>query len=116
MESIMAYETETTQNIPIAERISKAAGSAAQAIGDYADFREQQKKTQAYVDELQQRQKFYAQQYQENQVKMRDQSLQSQTGLLFTAASSEDPSSAMKMLYPRYSNFSQFTGDQSDPN
>jgi hypothetical protein len=88
MEFIMAYETETTQNIPIAERISKAAGSAAQAIGDYADFREQQKKTQAYVDELKQRQKLYAQQYQDNQIKMYETSDAAQRGRIFGIARS----------------------------
>ena len=111
----MAYETETKVNIPVAERIGKAAEGVSNAIYKGIDFADQQKKTQAYLDHMKMLSQNANQEFQQNMAMMKDKSLQSQTGLLFTAAGSEDPTSAAKMLYPRYSNFSQFTGDQSDP-
>ena len=111
----MPYETETKTNIPLAERIGKAAAGVGEALKGAVQFEDDRRKTQAYLDHIQSINNDAAQQFQANQAKMKDQAIQSQTGLLFTAAASNAPDKAAQMLYPRYSNFSQFTGDQSQP-
>jgi len=109
----MGYDTTTTNSF--GDRLAGFGKAIGNTVTSVADLQQQQAQAQAKLQEMQDQHAQMAQQMQQQQVEMSNKGMQAQTGLLFTAAASEDPNAAAQQLVPRAAQWDKVTGQATDP-